>query len=196
MIRFFLAVTMVCCAATLSAAWQLDNERSTLSFVTIKKTHIAEVNTFTSLSGLVSEAGEFAINIDLASVVTNIPIRDERMREYLFETDRFGQATLSGRIDMDVLAELDETNPLPTAVEAELSLHGEGVPLTLRVSVVEIDENTLVVNSRLPVVVHADDFRLHSGVEKLRELAGLPSISHAVPVTFSLTFTRQTVEEK
>jgi hypothetical protein len=42
--------------------------------------------------------------------------------------------------------------------------------------------------SKKPVVVNAPEFKLAEGVEALREIAGLPSISLAVPVSFVLAF--------
>jgi len=39
--------------------------------------------------------------------------------------------------------------------------------------------------------VNASQVGLLAGIEKLRELAGLPSISPAVPVTFSLIFEQE-----
>ncbi|MFV0275687.1 MAG: hypothetical protein ACK5HY_00645, partial [Parahaliea sp.] len=44
-----------------------------------------------------------------------------------------------------------------------------------------------VVTTR-PVVVNAGDFDLVKGIEALRQVAGLKTISTAVPVTFSLVF--------
>jgi hypothetical protein len=46
----------------------------------------------------------------------------------------------------------------------------------------------LLVSSVRPVIVNAGPLGLDEGVERLREAAGLPSISPAVPVTFQLTF--------
>jgi hypothetical protein len=40
------------------------------------------------------------------------------------------------------------------------------------------------------VIVDASDYELAAGVEALREVVQLPSISETVPVTFALTFTR------
>jgi len=49
----------------------------------------------------------------------------------------------------------------------------------------------VLVVSRTPVVVNAASLRLVDGIEKLRELASLPSISKAVTVSFALTFVKQ-----
>jgi hypothetical protein len=39
-----------------------------------------------------------------------------------------------------------------------------------------------------PIVVTADEFGLQAGIEALREVAGLPSISRAVPISFTVLF--------
>jgi len=39
-----------------------------------------------------------------------------------------------------------------------------------------------------PILLSADSFNLVSGIEILRDLANLSSISHAVPVNFTLFF--------
>jgi len=65
------------------ADWTLDNASSQLSFVTVKAQDVAEVHTFSELSGTVWKDGIASVTVQLASVDTLIPIRDERMREVL-----------------------------------------------------------------------------------------------------------------
>ena len=67
-------------ASLAQAAWQLSADESSLTFVTTKATHVAEVHSFKSLTGSVDEQGRVAVSVALASVDTLIPIRDERMR--------------------------------------------------------------------------------------------------------------------
>ena len=69
------------------ADWTLDNERSIVNFISIKNASIGEVHRFRSLAGSVSDDGAVRLVIDLDSVETLIPIRNQRMRELLFETD-------------------------------------------------------------------------------------------------------------
>jgi len=56
--------------------------------------------------------------------------------------------------------------------------------------VTRLGPNKVLVSSAAPVYVHADDFGLQSGVDKLQELAKLSSITPVVPVSFSLMFER------
>ena len=170
------------------ATWTLDNTKSSLTFVSTKAIDIAEVHHFTQLVGRVSDKGKAVLTIELASVETGIPIRNERMMEMLFETKRFPLATVRAKIDMDIVDGIAPGNNKQMAVELELDLHGVRIALETNIMVVRLNESTLLVSSAKPVIVNAAAVELSSGVESLREVASLPSIGNAVPVSFILTF--------
>lgn len=170
-----------------AGTWTIDNDMSKVSFVSTKNVNIAEVNHFGRIDGGVDERGHFSLDIDLASVDTGIEIRDERMREFLFDVIAFPKAVLSAQIDMEAIEQLPVARSMTLQVEGEFSLHGQQKTLPLEVLVTRIAEDELLVISSRPVVLEVGDYELVQGVEKLRELAGLPNISHAVPVSFYLT---------
>ena len=66
--------------------WNLVTEESKLNFISIKASNIAEIHSFKKISGSVKENGEAQLTINLASLETLIPIRNERMGKLLFET--------------------------------------------------------------------------------------------------------------
>ncbi len=169
------------------AHWELDNDNSTLSFVTVKAEHVAEVHTFDMLSGIIDDVGDVEITIELASVNTMIPIRNERMQEMLFETNMFPEATVTGKINLDLLTGLDAGTSYARQINFQLSLHGEAVDMAADVQITRT-EHGAVFSTLKPIVVMSDSFALTAGVEKLREVAGLPSISRAVPVSFTVVF--------
>jgi len=70
-------------------------------------------------------------------------------------------------------------------------LHGVSKEMATEVRVVKLAKNRILAVSVNPIIVNADQYNLLEGVEKLREVANLPSISTAVPVTFSLIFKQQ-----
>jgi len=177
-----------CAAMPTHADWVLNSDASTLSFISTKAVNIAEIHSFAMLEGTVDDDGAVRISVDLASVNTGIEIRDDRMREMLFETGSFSRATLTATVDADMLGNLSVGESHSAAIEGQLALHGETVPLTFEVVVTRTGESGLLVASRKPVVVNAPLFGLAEGVERLREVAGLPSISAAVPVSFVLAF--------
>ncbi|WP_181817736.1 YceI family protein [Psychromonas sp. B3M02] len=170
------------------AQWDLSNDSSRLNFVTVKSLKIGEVHRFEHLTGSISDTGQVTLNIDLNSVETNIGIRNERIKKQLFETDNFLQATASGFINVNKVARLEVGDTYTESVQLTLSFHGIAHKVTNDVQVTKLKDDKLSVTSLMPLVINASNYGLTEGVEKLRALAGLPSISDAVPVTFSLIF--------
>lgn len=170
-----------------SAQWSLDNEASVLSFVTVKAEHIAEAHTFTSLNGRLGADGQLSVEVQLASVDTLIPIRNERMRDMLFEIDLFPVATLSAEVDLEELSLLGVGGWTDQEIPLTLVLHGNTVGIDAAVRITQLD-NGYSASLLTPLILSAGNVGLAAGVEKLRQVAGLPSISRSVPVSFNVTF--------
>jgi len=170
------------------SAYQLDNQLSSLSFISIKKGDIAEVHQFNQLAGSVDDNGKVSFSIDLSSVNTNIPIRDDRMKEHLFNINVFPKATFNAQLDMTKLSAIQVGSSGVMKLTGDINLHGQTQKVMLEVLVANLSDNKLVVSSMKPVIINAQRFALVDGVKKLQELAGLPSISNAVPLSFVLSF--------
>ena len=181
-------VTILLIAGPCFADWTLDNDSSQVSFVSVKAGDAGEVHRFTEISGELSAGGKATVTIQLASVDTLIPLRDERMRELLFQTGVFPTASLSTDIDMDALSAIEPGNSMDMAANLTLDLHGQQLSLAAEMIVARLGDHRLMVSSRKPVIVNAASVDLVNGIEALREIANLPSISKAVPVSFVLTF--------
>jgi polyisoprenoid-binding protein YceI len=177
------------CGAAL-ADWELDNTKSAVNFVSIKNDSVGEVHTFTSLAGFIGAAGNVQMTINLDSVETQIAIRNERMRELLFETVKFPSAQLSATVEPAVLAEASKGGVITAEVPVTLSLHGKDKTLTVSVVVVGGADGSMRVFTPRPVLVNAADFGLERGVTALQQVAGLKAISLAVPVTLQLLFVK------
>lgn len=175
-------------AAPAQADWELDGAASRVNFVSTKANTAAEVHTFRAVDGQVDEEGNATISIDLNSVDTAIEIRDERMRSMLFETEQYPSAALAARIDMNAINMLKPGESMVLTTEGQLMIHGTTSSITFDLSVARLTADRIMVASEKPLIVNASQVGLLAGVEKLREVAGLPSISPAVPVTFLLTF--------
>ena len=187
-INQLLIVTILFVAGPCFAAWTLDNDASQVSFVSVKAGDAGEVHRFTEISGGLAADGNASVTIQLASVDTLIPLRDERIRELLFQTDLFPTASLSATIDMDVLNAIEPGDSMDMAADLALDLHGHRIAVAVDMIVARLGDRKLMVSSRKPVIVNASSVDLVGGIEALREIAGLPSISKAVPVSFVLTF--------
>jgi polyisoprenoid-binding protein YceI len=192
MYKKLLPLTALMFAFNLQAAeWKLDNSTSTLNFISTKKTHVSEIHQFRELTGTVNADGQVTVSINLASVDTSIEVRNERMKLYLFDTANFTSANLTTQVDPTLFDTLQVGDTSVFTLDSVLDLHGKAVPLTLDVIVTRLSSEKLSVVSLKPVLVKASEFDLVAGIDKLQELAGLPSISHTVPVSFYLNFKYQ-----
>lgn len=170
--------------------WRVISEASELSYVTVKAGEIAEVNGFDGLTGSVSADGAAQIDIALGSVNTGIDIRDERMREVFFEVAQNPTATISAQLDPATFASLAVGESISESISATLSLKGIEAPVEADVTATRVAPDKVLVVSDAPVIVYASTWQLTDGLAQLQQLASLPSITPAVPVSFSITFQR------
>jgi polyisoprenoid-binding protein YceI len=185
--RLFTVLLLCATAPAALANWTVNSDLSRLSFVSMKATHIAEVHKFSRFAGGLADSGAIDVEINLASLDTLIPIRNERMLEFLFEAATYPTATISGQIDPAAIKALQSGEVAILAIEAMVTIKDSQTPVTTEVLVSKHDSR-VVVTSLQPVVLNTTSLGLSEGVEKLRELAGLPSISQSVPVSLVMTF--------
>ena len=170
------------------AGWSMDPAQSHLAFMSIKAKDVAEVHSFTEMAGTIADDGQVSVSMMLDSVETLIPIRNERMREFLFDTTDYKDATLTAKVDPALIADMKPGDIAQITAEGTLSMHGATQPMVLNMQAAKVADGTVMVASTKPLVIDAAKFGMSDGVEKLREIAGLDSISNAVPVTFVMTF--------
>ena len=186
-LRLFLGAWLVTLVApSLAADWRLNGAASAVKFASVKNEAVGEVHYFTSIAGSVS-GNWVEVRIQLASVETMIDIRNDRMREMLFEVAQFPEATIAADAGQLALDELTNGEIHALTVPLELSLHGRTQTLTASVRVTSLGDQVMVFNDA-PLMVRAADFGLDGGVEALRRVAGLNAIDGVVPVTFTLVF--------
>lgn len=185
-----LAFALLSCTSSAWADWQLDNKQSELNFVSIKKGSIAEVHHFKAMTGEISNHGKAEIKLDLASIDSNIAIRDQRMKDHLFNTQVFSSAVITSQLQPSQLQQLNDNESKVMTVAFQLDLHGQQQTLKAKVRVTKMQQQLLVATVT-PIIINAGDFALVNGIKKLAELAKLPSIGYAVPVTFDFTFNLQ-----
>jgi len=189
--KFFLVISLLFFTLAAQAAYQLESAESSLHFVSIKKGKIGEVHSFGQLSGGISDKAVAQVSIGLASVNTNIGIRDERMKTMLLETGVFPAAVVTVNLGAVQLASIGVGDVVVKTLELTLELHGKSKLMQAEVQIVGLNNGALLVNSIKPIMLNAFDFGLNAGIHKLMEVAKLPSIATAVPVSFSLVFKPQ-----
>lgn len=172
------------------ADWQLIGNESSINFVSVKKSQIAETHHFKGLSGKIADDGKASVKIDLASLETNIPIRNERMQQMLFDTAKYASASINTQVDVDKLMALKPGQTMTIDSKVTVDLHGQQQtePATLQVTGLQGDR--ILVTTSSAILLHAGNYQLLEGVERLRKIAGLDSISPIIPVTAKLVYAK------
>ncbi|SFT37912.1 Cytochrome c2 [Pseudovibrio denitrificans] len=178
------AMLLLLSGSALAQSWTVDSDSSRLSYGTIKKNTVGEVNSFEKLSGTVSENGKLQLAIDLGSVETNIDIRNERMRQIVFQS--IGAADLTAQLDMAELNKLGVGETTIVDLEATLNLLGTEVPLETEVFVARISEGKVLATTNDMLFLGTEEAGVNAGVDQLKVLAKLNSITRTVPVTLRL----------
>lgn len=159
----------------------LDTEHSLLSYISTKNKVISENNTLKFSQGNVDPNGKATLTLNLDSLDTSIPIRDQRSKRLMFQTEQYPTAEISGQLPKDL--------PLgePVNIDINIKLHGleksYQVPITAN-----LVNQQLSITSYQPITVDAKDFKLDSGINQMLKIAKLKSISYQVPVEFKLIF--------
>lgn len=186
------AAAALCLAASSTyAAWRVDSAQSTLSFVTAKAGApgtggIEEVQAFKQVGGSVGNDGKLQFNVDLASVETNIPLRNDRLKELLFKVADFPQAVFTGAVDVHRFDALPVGASADVELTGQLTIAGQSKPLSANLRVVKLASNALLVGTRTPIVVNLKDYGLQDGVEALRSVMNLSVLASSAPVSFSV----------
>jgi polyisoprenoid-binding protein YceI len=173
------------------ADWTLDGEASSFYYVTSKASMVSEVNTFSGLSGGIADDGTATLEIDLATVNTSIEVRDERMREIVFEVDDYPAASVSVMVDTAALDAMAAGTVETASHTATVNLHDTSAEFPTELQIIKLDADTLIVQLTKPLLVNASSFGLTDAVEELRSIASLPSINPQVVVDFTLVYNKQ-----
>jgi hypothetical protein len=157
------------------ANWEVAAD-SRVQFVSIKQNTVGEISHFERVSGAVSQDGQVDIRVSLDSVETMVGIRNQRMKEMLFEVAKLDPEALT-------LAASGYGGEITTDIK--IDLHGTSVTKSAKLQVTPMKDG-LGVSTSEPILIHAAEFGLEPGVAALQEVAGLLAISRVVPVTVSL----------
>lgn len=183
---------VVAAALSFSAAadWSVNSQQSSLNFVSVKNDVVAETHSFKELTGKLTSAGEFSVAIPVMSIDTIIPIRNERILEHVLAAKQYATINAKGKVDSKVLTGLKTGDSIVVDQALDLTLLTQSQSLMAKVKVTKVSDSQLVVTTIAPIMLDLNKFELNAGVEKLRELAGLNSISPMVPTTFSLVLVK------
>src|SRR5262249_8826711 len=122
---FALAASLTCTAG--HAAWRVDSGQSTFSFTTAKAARpgaaaLEEAQTSRQIDGPVGDDGRLVFDVELASVETNIGLRNERLKDMLFKVADHPKAVFTGTVDMRRVRALAPGASIDMDVSGELAV--------------------------------------------------------------------------
>jgi polyisoprenoid-binding protein YceI len=167
-----------------TSSWVINPDFSSISIITTKNSKVSEVSQFKSFSGSINENNYLNVVIDLASLETNIAIRNERIQKHLFQTDIYATAEIHTQLKPeDLTVGVHE-------ISFEVDLHGVSGIINAEFMVFEQFGNK-VITLHKPLIIKAETFALETGITTLRKIAKLQSIDFTVPVNLTLSFERK-----
>lgn len=167
--------------------WKTLADESSVAFGSVKKDTIGEVHHFSGVEGSINEQGKVSLTIDLATVETNIGIRNERMIEHVFKKGT-ATASLSGEVSMSEVNAITIGATKLVKFAGKLSFAGVEVDVNTDMLVARLSEDRILVTTANMVMLSTAVLGIDAGVDKLMELAGLPGITRVSPVTARMVF--------
>ena len=139
-------------------------------------------------SGYLDKQGNLKMEIELDSVETDISIRDQRIKEWLFETARFPKVEIQSQMDHDWMNALGVHEEASKVQPLTISFHGKTIQTEASLKIIKLDDNTINVMTQEPVHINLLELEMMQGLNSLTEVMDLKSISYLVPVKFQGKF--------
>ncbi|GAA6213162.1 hypothetical protein NBRC116602_29030 [Hyphomicrobiales bacterium 4NK60-0047b] len=170
--------------------WVLSSDESKVAYGSIKKSKVGEINHFTELKGNVATDGAVNVSIDLGSVETWIDIRNERMVKFVFDEAKVA-ATLKTKINPEEINKLKPGGTTTVTVKGTLSFLGKDIPIEADMFVAKLTDKKIMVTTDEMIMLAMEDAGINDKITKLMELAKLPAITRAAPVTLRFVFVKE-----
>jgi len=169
-------------------SYTLDNELSSVSFVTIKKQYVVEPAIANELTGSIDQANQLNLSIALASIDTGIGIRNTRLNQLFFQSDIFPTIKVTAALTPQDLIVKNGVSKKKIAIN--VNINGHDKVFETQVLVTQVGKQ-LVVSSLSPVIISAADFAIPAkNIIALAKTVGGISISTIVPVNFNIVFNK------
>ncbi len=173
----------------------VDVEKSKLVFAMVKDRDVAnpvKANVMLRDGAISLAAGSARITVDLTTFDSQIPVRNERVRNFFFEVTATGWETAELTIpklpDAAVASLRDHKGVLRAAVEGDLKLHGKTAHVAMTLDAGYGDAGELWVRSTTPVEVKVSDFGLTDNLKRLSSICMHDSIDDVVKIDVAIQF--------
>ena len=127
--------------------WTVVEAESMLTFDSVKNGDIDETHEISGITGFSDAYGTIRIELAMDSVESYIDIRNERMREHLFQTAEHPIAVVSADYELAMLEDLEVGASRDIELPFSLSLRGIPLDLVAQVRVTRLETDRVQVES-------------------------------------------------
>ncbi len=169
------------------AVWKSVEDQSRVAFGSVKNDTNGEVHHFNTVSGTVKDTGELKLTVDLASIETNIDIRNERITKHVFQEGK-AQAVITGEIEMDEINSIKQGETKVLEIQATLAFAGIENDIDVEMLVARLSDDRVLVTTADFMMLSTDDLGIDDGINVLQQLAKLSGITRVTPVAIRMVF--------
>ncbi len=192
---FFILLLVQIASMPVYADWKLNTDKSSVQFISsklVQKTHHAvfEQNRFEKFTGEINKK-HAVLSIQTNSVNTRVPVRDERIHMYVFQSARYPEAKAVINVTTEMIEGMKTGELHKLKVDGTLTLVGKTHPISAQLSVVRTTANTLLVQTHEAILLDAKQYQLEESFLKLRDIVHLFSIPTTIPIHFYLVFEKK-----
>ena len=164
--------------------YKLTNDASSVYFATIKKEYVVEPAYFKKVNGSLDKTGNLVIDIDLNSVTTGIPIRDQRLGQLFFITATHPLVSIKTKLNMLEIKEIKGSKR--KNIDVDITLNGQTKKVSIDTIIRYLDGKVLASTAK-PIIIKADDYGIPAKnlMALAKTVGGIP-ISTIVPVSFDV----------
>ena len=173
----------------------LEESKLTLAAIKDRDLILPVVGTVMLRDGRVTLGGaspSARLSVDLNTYDSRIPLRNERVKKFFFETTGLGWETAElviPRLPDAVVASLRDTRKATHAkLDGELKVHGHTSKLVLVVDAAYESDGRLTVKTAAPVEVKVSDLGMTDNLKRLSAICMHDSIDDVVKVEATLEF--------
>ncbi len=112
------------------------------------------------------------------------------MVKFVFDEAKVA-ATLKTKINPEEINKLKPGGTTTVTVKGTLSFLGKDLPIEADMFVAKLSDKKIMVTTDEMIMLSMEDAGINDKITKLMELAKLPSITRAAPVTLRFVFTKE-----
>ncbi|WP_163833641.1 YceI family protein [Spartinivicinus ruber] len=189
--QLLLGALLTAAVSQVQAAWLVQSENSKVNFITEKiftnDKSVKETQLISGVAGEVDNQKQAEIKIDLATIDTKIPVRNDRIKKWVLDITNYRYATVKADLSAINEQKIAVGDSKQMAVDGSLTIREATLPIQLFVKVTKNSATHYSVVSYKDTSININQYGGEDGIQKMTQVMGLKSINPVVSVKWELT---------